>query len=316
MPASAALPDRGRRPDFSTALLVAAYLLFAPSPFLLLPLCLLLLFSRPASLWEWAWLVLAGLGTGLTIVGLPAERLPERLTAAGAVTAGALFAVQAFLGISGRAFSRALLALGVAALAVLGWSLTSGMTAAQLDAVLTADLASMVDRMFLAGAPEQLAAARRFAEITVYLFPGFLALQGLAGLMLAWAWYGRIARRPFGPAAGRFRDFRFNDHLIWGAIFTLALALLPVPGSIARGAHNLLVFWLGIYAGRGAAVVVTAVAGWPFPGKILLVTLSFLALPFAAGGTVALGLADTWLDFRTRRVSAAGGSDADGSDSP
>ena len=33
--------------------------------------------------------------------------------------------------------------------------------------------------------------------------------------------------------SGRFREFRFNDHLVWGAIFTLGMVLVPLPSPVA-----------------------------------------------------------------------------------
>src|SRR3989454_10270886 len=52
----------------------------------------------------------------------------------------------------------------------------------------------------------------RFVSDTI---PATLTLQSVAGLALAWQWHRRVARRPFGPGLGPFREFRFGDHWVW-----------------------------------------------------------------------------------------------------
>jgi len=94
-------------------------------------------------------------------------------------------------------------------------------------------------------------AALAAAPALAKLFPGLTALQGLLGVALAWAWYHRVASRPVGAPPRPLREFRFNDHLIWGAIFTLGAMLLPLEEPWNRVIVNLLVVWMGIYAMRG-----------------------------------------------------------------
>ncbi len=154
-----------------------------------------------------------------------------------------------------------------------------------------------------------MAAAKESAASVARLFPGMVALQALLGLGLAWRWYHRIATSPLPPPPAPFRVFRFDDHLIWGAIFTLALALVPLGEPAGRIAENLLVVWVGLYGVRGLAVAQHASRNWPLPGKLLMFAFAFLALPVALGTLVTLGLADTWLDFRNRPVPDGGNTD-------
>ncbi len=86
--------------------------------------------------------------------------------------------------------------------------------------------------------------------------------------------------------------------MIWGAIVTLALVMLPLPAPFAEFAANALVVWAGLYMARGTAVVGHMAGRWPLPLRISLALAALLLLPYALGGLLLLGLADTWLDFR------------------
>ena len=137
------------------------------------------------------------------------------------------------------------------------------------------------------------------------------ALQAFAGLSLAWAWYHRVAATPLPPPTRPFRDFRFNDHLVWGAIVMLALAVIPVGATFSRAAQNGLVVWAGLYAARGLAIGATIAAPWPLAGKLLLVAFAALTFPVAIITLITVGVADTWLDFRRRiRTVDSGGFNA------
>ena len=309
-----AVPDGvGRRPAFGIAFLLVAYLFLAPPLFVLAPLLLLLLASRPTTGREWLWIALATLVSVRLGTGTAASAsLPNRLVLAGAVTVAGAFLILSALLRNSSTVGRALAAVGVTSLALTLWSRSAGIGMDDLDQAIRAELEPGVS-LFLKGAGQtESANALAFARELARLFLGLLALQAVAGLTLAWAWYHRIAGRPLSPPPGPFRDFRFNDHLVWGAIVTLALAVLPVGDSFTRAAQNGLVVWGGLYAARGLAVVVTAIGPWPLSGKLLVMAFALLTLPVAIGTLITLGLADTWLDFR-RRFSApeAGGYDAD-----
>ena len=315
MTGSAATPVPARRPSFGIAVLVVAFIFLAPPLFLLAPLALLLLFSRPRTAREWLWLVLSAAAAGKIIADFGTAPLPARVMMAGGVMMTGAFLLLVILWRNGSTLGRALVAAAAGMIGVFGWSGSTGVDLGGIDAMVIDDLNRALQAWLAGGPTDQVTAAMASAPAVARIFPGLVALQGLAGVGLAWVWYHRIAERPLGPEPRPFAEFRFVDHLIWGAIFTLALVLTTLGDPIDRIVECVLVVWIGIYALRGAAVVSKAAVRWPMLGKILLVVLSFLALPIAIGTTVALGVADTWLDFRNRAGPNGGGSDADGSDS-
>ena len=313
---SAAPQDAGRRPAFGTAFVMAAFLFVAPPLFLLAPLCFLLLFSRPLSGRVWFWILATAAAAGYSLVD--AARAPAgdgRLVAAFGLFSGATFLALTHAVKTASPVSRALIAVGVSACAVLLWTRQSGLDLAQLDALFEASLRASIPLALKDAPASQLNAAIAAIPMFVRLIPGFMGFQALVGLGLAWRWYLRIASGPGLPPLRPFRNFRFSDPLIWGAIFTIGLSLVPLGPDANRAIQCLLVVWVGVYATRGLAVVAAATETWSLPGRILLLGLSFLAFPVAFGSVVTLGLADVWVDFRRRAALNSGGKKPDGSDS-
>jgi hypothetical protein len=136
--------------------------------------------------------------------------------------------------------------------------------------------------------------------VVASLLPGLLVLSAIPGLCLAWAWYRRLASEPAAPAAGRFADFTFSDHLVWLVVLSVAASVAPLPEGLQPAVANLALVTAGLYAGRGAAIVWSGVE--QFPGFILALMFIGVAfiLPVALGGFAALGVADTWVNFRQR----------------
>ncbi len=144
----------------------------------------------------------------------------------------------------------------------------------------------------------------------VAVFPALLALQSLAALALAWATYHRLARVRLGAPLRPLREFRFNDQLVWGLIVGLTIVLLPTLSSLRGVGKNLLVFFGALYAVRGFGVLSWFMAPGSLGitltvGFILLfapVINAFAALAFTMLGvaSLALGLGDTWADWRSR----------------
>jgi hypothetical protein len=294
---------------------VVGYLLFTPHLFLLAPLALLLLFSRPVTAREWLWIALAAAGTAKVIVDASGAPLPFRMVTAGSLIATGAFTAFTFALPRATSFVRATLAITIGVLGVVVWSLALGIPVSELDRSIAADLRPLLEQALAGGPADQVKSVLDAIPGVARLFPGWVAVPALGGLLVAWRCYYLIATDPLPPPPGRFRDFRFNDHLVWGAIFTLGFWLLPLGELARRTSGSGLVVWLTLYAARGAAVTGTAVGGWPLPGKVLLIAVSLLVLPVAIGTMTALGLADTWLDFRNRAVPTAGGGNADGSNS-
>jgi hypothetical protein len=132
------------------------------------------------------------------------------------------------------------------------------------------------------------------------LYPGMLALYALLGGWLAWVWYHRLARRPMGTPAPAFRTFRFSDHFIWALVILGALVLVELPRGAEVAVRNLLLVVAVLYAGRGFAVLRTAMIPAP---RLFVVLLCLAAVPVLALvplGCAVLGVADTWLDLRRR----------------
>jgi hypothetical protein len=303
----------GRRVSFGAAAVLAGYLLLAPPLFVLAPFVLLTVLSRPRTLRELFWLVAAGVALGLSFTGPPEPGL-ELLWAGGLVLA----AVFAALSWRSRApvFGRALVAVLLSALALFLWEWARGVSWPELHQAFTTMLRegyqAMAGQSGTAPAPkpEVQKLLQPFIDAAPDLaraLPGVLALEGLAGALLAWDWHHRIAAQPLGLAPARFRGFRFNDHLVWGAIFTLALLIAPLPDEVALIAENLLILWVGLYAMRGLAIVAAVLAPAPAPLRVLTAAVGILLLPLALGLCRALGLADTWLDIRARLAPAAPG---------
>jgi len=134
------------------------------------------------------------------------------------------------------------------------------------------------------------------------LLPALLGVESLAALALAWALYQRVARSPAGPALGPVREFRFNDQLIWGLAAGGVMYVLPgFQGARTVGA-NLLLFFGVLYLLRGVGVL-----AWVSRGRwvgALLIVLTILAPHLLAALALGVGIADTWMDWRTRARSA------------
>jgi hypothetical protein len=131
------------------------------------------------------------------------------------------------------------------------------------------------------------------------LFPSLAALEALMALALAWALYHRLGRARIGPPLGAIRDFRFNDHMVWGVVGGLALVLLPGVAIVRAIGANLLMFFGALYTIRGVGVFMWMAS----PGRMATAALVVLALLFwNVLGVMALGLGvgDTWLDWRSR----------------
>ena len=157
-------------------------------------------------------------------------------------------------------------------------------------------------------AEDQLRDIPRWSSLLV---PAVLALESLVAMALAWALYHRLNRMPIGPPLGRLRDFRFNDQLVWGVAVGASIYLLPAFAEAKNTGLNILVFFGTLYVLRGLGIL-----GWISKGRVgrlvfaiigsfvlavmLADALGFLISPLfpIAALAFALGLGDTWLDWR------------------
>lgn len=289
-----------------------AFAVFAPVGLCLVPLGALLAVSRPRTRSD---IAVAALICGLALLWLlqPGDP-PDQLTRAVAVIGGATFVLATAYSRS-SVTHRALLAVTTSAVAlvllfpVLGWSwdaihwwvehrtgfavrLALGQLGAAAAAGQGAASVSELERWFEGG-------VRMLAD----QYGAMLALQLLAGLGLAAAIYYRAGRQPWGPPPGRFRDFRFSEHLGWLGVIALVVVLIPRLAAAKGAALNLLVVTGVLYGLRGVAVTAFGVAlmggaGCGTAALFGLVTL--FALPAVAAGAIVLGVVDARMDLRKR----------------
>jgi hypothetical protein len=286
--------------------LLAAYLVLFPPLFVLAPLAGLLVASSPRTLREWAWIAAAGLWLSFTM--LAPSGLASELVHAWALFATAAFVVLMLIGRS-RLVTAGLTASVFALGATTAWSRLIGTRWRDLE-LAVARAGWEACRQLLAQADlsvERLAGLKTYVDlvgegipVVASLLPGLLVLSAIPGLCLAWTWYRRLASEPAASVATRFADFTFSDHLVWLVVLSVAASVAPLPEALQPALANLALVTAGLYAGRGAAIAWSGVE--EFPGFILalmFVGVLFI-LPVALGGFAALGVADTWVNFRQR----------------
>lgn len=277
-----------------------------------------------------AWVAIAVLLTARPAVADPFHNLVRGWSL---LLAGS-FGLVCLLGMRPRFFTRALLALGLTIVLATVMSLLGPVTLSQASNTVHEEFARRNDEAigamnaFIAAHPKEwgdlVQKVPKFADLPAEsakdlgvisdagsaVFPALLALESLAALALAWATYHRLSRARLGAPLLPLREFRFNDQLVWGLIVGLTIMLLPTLTALSGMGKNLLVFFGALYAVRGLGVLSWFMA----PGSLgLTLGLAFLtlwvpfvnvfaALAFMMVGiaSVALGLGDTWADWRSR----------------
>ncbi len=146
------------------------------------------------------------------------------------------------------------------------------------------------------------------------LAPALLGLESLLALGLGWAAYHRLSRVRVGPPLGALWRLRFNDQLVWGLVVGATLMLLPTLVEWRAVGANLVCFFGTLFALRGAGVLT-----WWIPDRVaallplaLVVLIPLLGpvvvLSVVLAVTFALGLGDTWRDFRAGADARRSGS--------
>jgi hypothetical protein len=142
---------------------------------------------------------------------------------------------------------------------------------------------------------EQIKAISRWSAVLV---PAIAALESIAALALGWAIYHKLNTAPLGPPLGKFRDFKFNDQLVWGVAVGASIFLIQAFADGKNAGLNLLVFFGFLYLLRGIAVLAWMVKGRL--NRIMLFVAGVIALKLMGPIVLMLGLGDTWLDWRSR----------------
>lgn len=327
-----------RRPLGRLLLATIAFALVAPpgldSPIGLaaIPLAMLVLVANPRP----RALVLAGLASA--VVGMlwlaSGSGLPAQTASATALIGGVTFAATSATSRSSFAH-RALLTAAVTAVLVMALFAAQGISWHELHWYVARDIelplreeVNAMNAMFesvFKDSQDALRAAEPRIRLTIAVmaaaFPAALALVLVAGCGLAALIADRAAPGAAGPAPGRFRDFRFSEHLGWLAVVPAALLIVKyahgthsalsilenADGWFALAVNGLLIV-AALYALRGLAVmtfalarrgsVAVSIAWW---GS--LVILTFVSLLAAFLGAILLGLLDSVLDIRRRWLS-------------
>jgi hypothetical protein len=304
-------------------LLLTAIFLIVAVPifpvFFLGPLAVLLLVSHPRTAREWLWIAVSA-GALLAWFRLPDSLSQQAVRAAAVLFVGA-FGTLAVAGVRSL-FTRAMLAAGIAAVAMVGWFMAFHLRFDALQSDIITQIWDEWHRIWtsLPAAPpppatevlitgtepdlaHQLAAA---ATGMAVLSPAILTLVALLGVWLASTWYPRITRTPIVAAPAPLAEFRFNDQLVWLLVLSVGLALAPTSQTVHLVTENVLVVVLATYWLRGLAVIRMALRRASPLVIGILILIMFPMLAFVLVGLTVLGVADTWLDFRRRLAPPSG----------
>ncbi|HKI96363.1 MAG TPA: hypothetical protein VJ992_13825 [Gemmatimonadales bacterium] len=325
-----------RRPLGRLLLATIAFALVAPpgldSPIGLaaIPLAMLVLVATPRP----RTLVMAGLISA--VVGIlwlaSGSGLPAQTASATALIGGVTFAATSATSRSSFAH-RALLTSAMTAVLVaalfaaqgISWHELHWYVARNIELPLREEVNAMnalFETVFKNTSQDAIRAAEPRVRLTIAVmaaaFPAALALVLVAGCGLAALIADRVAPGTAGLAPGRFRDFRFSEHLGWLAVVPAAvlivryahgthsaLSILEQADGLFALAVNGLLLVAALYALRGLAVMTFAlgrrgsaaisIAWWG--SLVILAIVSLLAAFF---GAIVLGLLDSVLDLRRR----------------
>lgn len=292
------------------ALATLAFAAFAPVGLCLVPLGAMLVASRPTHRSE---RIAAALVLVLSVLWLAQPGAPpDQLARAVAVIGGATFVLATAYSRS-TVTHRALLAAATTAAAMLilfpllgwSWSHLRWWVEHRTGFAVRLALGQVASGQPSAGAglPDLEGWFETGVRFLANQYAAVLAMQLLAGLALAAAIYYRVCRSPAGIPPGRFRDFRFSEHLGWVGVVALLVVLVPRLAAAKVAAVNLLLITGLLYAIRGAAVAAFGIAllgsaGWGTAALFGL--LALFILPAVVAGAIVLGVIDAGMDLRRR----------------
>ena len=271
--------------------------------FALGPLGALLLISRPDSGRERWWLFMIAAWAGLWLIQ-PGGVATQVIRAGGVLVTGA-FVVRVLWRPDGlqRNITAAMIAGGIG---TVWWAWILGLSWREIEFSLSRatweTYRAMKQGLLLLDGTDTPEEAARGIELAVRFFPALTTLAAILGLLLAWSLYQRVATNPVGKPAGRFREFRGSDHMVWGLIVPLGVLISPAVAAWDGWAANLLLVFAVLYGARGAAVLLSFLRRSSRLLVGILTVAGLLILPIAGSGLVLFGVADMWIDFRRRMV--------------
>jgi hypothetical protein len=248
--------------------------------------------------WLWrGWVVLLAGSFGLAVIAVKGNTFFPKALAGLAIAMGSAFIVATAMP---NGFARVTYAM------LAEFNRRNDESAAALDAVSQSERWQKLTHdspRFEELARESENQLRSVPQYSVMLVPALLALESLLVLALGWSVYHRLARARLGRPFGKLRDFRFNDQLIWGVALGATLFLLPPFEEGKTSGINLLAFFGALYVVRGLGII-----AWLTKGRLVtaaLVAATIFALPVVGALALALGVGDTWVDWRSRLRPAA-----------
>jgi len=104
----------------------------------------------------------------------------------------------------------------------------------------------------------------------------------------------------WGYGSGALRDYRLPDQVVFSLIIPAIFTLLPQNLHLFWPGWNILVLALLIYAFAGLGVIACYLRKWQLPAWFRGITYLFLVTQIFAVALPVIGIADIWVDFRTR----------------
>jgi hypothetical protein len=294
----------------SLALVVAGFSVLNPMLLIVVPIAFMLVALEPRK----TWLMFVGVVLlATTFTGVPDDGAGVLwwYSRGWALIVSGWFVIAIALMPDARLMSRSLAAVAAAVVSTAALFLANRGGWIQLDWAVGRQLRNTAADMttFWSARVEQQAwaadlstAIYRFADFQTSTYPAMLAIATLAGLALAWWLWRRLSvqeRNPFSP----LREFRFRDELVWLVVLGAVLVVLPLDVAATRTGTNLLLFMAALYAVRGLAVILALFGSPSVLGATFGVLLFLMLYPIVMATTLMVGLTDTWLDLRARRLT-------------
>ena len=308
-------PRRGRLGLLMVVASGIGFVFLAPLGLLTLPLAALILFSQPM---QRRFRLTAALAGGMSLWWLAQfGDPPDQVVRAVAVMGTAVF-IMTLAYTNWSLVHRSLIAMVAAAIGVTAFATVSRMSWSEIRWWVETRIgfSTQITLSWLSASNEGNGGALGSGDAMVIqfedwfdvavplmadFFPATTAIQMLAGFALASVLVRRMD--PARHTLGRFKNFRFTEHLGWAAVVALAIVLMTRLVAIKLLATNVLIVTGVLYAIRGAAVMsfALAVSGGPglFTTAMILFAIVFM-LPVVLAGTILLGVVDTGLDLRQR----------------